>query len=111
MKNFIALIISFLLVSASAYASTLTTMGAASCGEWEEARHSKDSPSASALYEAWLVGDLNGLAVATQVDFLKDTNIQSYFLWVDNYCKSYPLKDLSLAGFRLSLELAAQMHK
>jgi len=85
MKNFLVLIILFLLASPGA--------------------------SASALYEAWLVGDLNGLAVATQVDFLKDTNIQSYFLWVDNYCKSYPLKDLSLAGFRLSLELAAQMHK
>jgi hypothetical protein len=111
MKNTLMLIIFFLLASASAYASAVTTMGAASCGEWVEARHNKDSPSASALYEAWLVGDLNGLAVATQVDFLKDINIQSLFLWVDNYCKSNPLKDLSLAGFRLSLELTAQMHK
>lgn len=111
MQNLFALIFFILLASVSAHASALTTMGAASCREWEEVRHSKDSASASALYEAWLVGDLNGLAVATQVDFLKNTNIQSYFLWVDNYCKSNPLKDLSLAGFSLSLDLIAKMRK
>lgn len=81
-----------------------TVRGAASCGDWvvERANHGVGTFG----NEAWLVGYLSGIATVTNTNFLKGTDNPSLFLWMDNFCKSNPLSDVSDGGAKLYLELS-----
>lgn len=57
---------------------------------------------------AWLVGFLSGIAVAKNSDFIKGTDGESILLWMDNYCRSNPLKGISDGGGALFYELKKQ---
>ena len=89
-----------MLATASFEGQAFTIRGARSCGQWVEARKGGYNPA-----ESWLVGFLSGAALGANVDILKGTDNLSLFLWVDNYCRANPLKDLDDAGVDLFLEL------
>ena len=62
------------------------------------------------LYKSWLMGYISGLsmelnATILKVDVLKDTDAESLFLWMDNYCKTNPLNTLSDGELELFVEL------
>ena len=103
----IVLAASSLLLSATAFeAQAVTILGSRSCGTWVSERSLK---SLGALVnETWLVGYLSGLAYGSDKDFLKGTDNESLFLWVDNYCRANPLKTTFEAGETLHLELIKQ---
>lgn len=63
----------------SANANALAIFGARSCGVWVEHRTRSDATQARAS-EAWLVGFLSGLVIATDTDALRDSENESIFL-------------------------------
>lgn len=84
-------------------AQTLQLRGVRSCGEWV-----KDKEMPAIGNQAWLVGYLSGIAVATNKSFLRGTDNESIYLWVDNYCQANPLKSVAEAGVILHFELVKQ---
>jgi hypothetical protein len=77
---------------------------APSCGEWVAHRGKSDT---LALGNAsWLLGYLSGSAVATGKNFLPGTDNASIYKWMDDYCMTNPLRDLSSGGNALASELA-----
>jgi hypothetical protein len=79
---------------------------APSCGEWMAHREKSDT---LALGNAsWLLGFLSGSAVATGKNFLAGTDNASIYKWMDNYCLTNPLRDLSSGGSALAAELTGK---
>src|SRR5450631_505028 len=69
---------------------------APSCGEWIVHREKSDT---LALGNAsWLLGYLSGLANGSGRDLLSGTENSSIYKWMDNYCRSNPLRDLASGG-------------
>ncbi len=99
MKRSILALIALSLTAHSA--SALTIRGARSCGDWVQGRTADRNTHA----EAWLVGYLSGRAVASGVDLLKGTDNPSLFLWMDNFCRAQPLKDIEDGASELVPEL------
>ena len=94
-----------LVLSATVFdAQAQTYRGAPSCGSWI----SEKVVVIRAGNERWLVGFLSGLAAVSNKDFIKGTDNESIFLWVDNYCQANPLKDVFDAGIMLATELIKQ---
>lgn len=107
MKKFICSLFAFFLLSClTTSANALSTKGARGCGVWVTDRSAGLSRSVG--NETWFIGYLSGLAVYSNKDILKDTDNDSLYLWVDNYCRSNPLKDISDAGVDLFFELKKQ---
>jgi hypothetical protein len=96
------LLISGLLSSTGVNAIGAT--GDISCGKWSKDRSSgivKDQLSLA----SWLIGYLNGVARWSEVDILTNADRESLMVWMDNYCKTYPLESIDHGGFDLSIEL------
>ena len=53
----------------------------------------------------WFLGYLSGRADESGKNFLKGTDSESIFLWLDNYCRANPDKNLDNAGLDLAREL------
>lgn len=87
--------------ASNAHATTL--YGVPSCGSWVEGRSAEGWPQV--VNKFWLNGYVSGIALDSGIDFLKNTDNNSVFLWVDNYCKANPLSDLHEAGYWLVVEL------
>ena len=83
--------------------NAVTIKGAQSCGVWVQDREAKNI-----AVQAWLIGYLSGVAVATQQDFLHGKDLPSLSLWVDNFCRANPLKDVEDAASVLGKELMKQ---
>lgn len=101
MKKKIALtLLASIAISSSSYAVNIR--GASSCGKWVKDRNERVfSPS-----QAWLVGFLSGLAIGTDRDVVRvELDNDSIYLWMDNYCKANPLKDISDGGMNLAVEV------
>lgn len=99
-----------ILLSREAFAQKITIRGMSSCGSWveEETKH-KAPGSYINTRRTWVVGYLSGLAVASDVNFWGEQNINildpsSVYLWIDNYCRTNPLKDIADASSALFLE-------
>ena len=101
MKKIIPALLFFLTFSGVSMA--VTTMGAYPCGKWVKDRSNHDW--AALADESKLAGYLSGIASASRKDFLRNTDSDSLFLWVDNYCQENPLDNLYDAGNKLSREL------
>ena len=102
-----AMTLCYLVLSATVFdAQAVSIRGGASCGVWIKERQEKGWPLVAK--QNWLMGYLSGLAVENGKDFLRTTDAESIFLWVDNYCRANPLKDIDDAGFDLSRELIKQ---
>lgn len=98
MKNILVCFIAAFLVQ-SVFA--INVRGATSCGDWVQERQLKGSTTR----QTWVVGYLSGLAVGSEVDFIGKKDNPSLFLWIDNYCRANPLKDIDDAANELALEL------
>jgi hypothetical protein len=104
--RFCALALTCLVLSATtSEAQAVMTRGAPSCGKWIA---EKGNGPMRGGYEWWLLGFLTGVAVSSDKDFLRGTDNESIYLWVDNYCSSKPLSSVTEAGDRLSEELIKQ---
>lgn len=76
---------------------------APSCGEWISHREKSDALALGNT--SWLLGYLSGLAVSRGKDFLSGTDNGSIYKWMDNYCRTNPLRDVSSGGIALAAEL------
>lgn len=100
----VALILLQVLTLPLAQAQRVLIRGVPSCGVWVKDRATKDQFNAN-----WLVGYLSGKAVGSGQNFwgrqgVNSLDYESVFLWVDNYCRANPLRDLGDAGQDLFLE-------
>jgi hypothetical protein len=105
----ISLLVGFLLLASSTIAVSASLEGgvearqAPSCGEWISHREKSDTLNLGNT--TWLLGYLSGLAVGRGKDFLSGTDNVSIFKWMDNYCRTNPLRDVGSGGIALGAEL------
>ena len=90
-----------------ASSNALDIVGAASCGDWVKDRADKGRNKVAG--ESWLVGYLSGIAIDSNKNFLKDKDVNLFYLWMDDYCKNSPLSNTAVGGRRLSMELIKKM--
>ena len=57
---------------------------------------------------AWLYGWMSAFLVVTSQDILNVADVDSYYLWIDNYCAKKPLEDLGPASIELLKVLVDQ---
>jgi hypothetical protein len=99
------------LLSLSVFASAVEIRGTRSCSKWTEEKRLADGAKEMnripvLITRSWFLGYLSGRASATGKNFLKDTDSDSIFLWLDNYCRAHPKAELDRAGDDLARELA-----
>lgn len=62
----------------------------------------------------WLAGHISGLNTgainsgASKIDALKGISTEQLLLWMDNYCKANPLKNVKAGAWALYLELTTK---
>jgi len=98
------------LLSLNLFASAVEIKGARSCAKWLEekrmANSAKDLNKIPVLItRSWFLGYLSGRADDSHRDFLKGTDSDSIFLWLDGYCQANPNMGLDKAGIDLAREL------
>lgn len=86
-------------------AHAVTVLGTPSCGAWVAERAKVDS-WLSLSYRGWLNGFLSGMSLGLNVDALAAPDNESLYLWMDNWCRANPLKNLAAGGKELFMELA-----
>ena len=98
------LIAALIVMTLSSPVFAYKAIGTVDCGKWVS-RNDKDLTSLRT--EAWLTGFMTGLNASDEQDrdSLRKVSAQQIFLWMDNYCKANPLKDVIDGGFRLMDEL------
>ena len=98
------LLTALLAMSLSTPVLAVTVFGAPDCGQWI-----KEIPMYKEQYKGWLLGFVSGLNLngrnKNDDPLEKISSAQQIFLWVDNYCKANPLKNLHQAGQLLIIEL------
>lgn len=77
--------------------------GGRSCEAWLRNTHS--AVSIGGGDESWLIGFLSGIALMSERDFLRGTDNDAIFVWVDKYCQANPSKEVADAGQEFALEL------
>lgn len=91
-----------------------TTIGNPSCGGWILSREEEKMEDAAwhtgwkvLVNNAWLTGYVSGInsSESQQIDFLKNVDGDSLYLFVDKYCQEHPLDDISQAADALYAEL------
>jgi len=103
MRNFAATASAIACFMVSNAEATVTIIGTRGCGEWANAKNTSKID-----YEAmsvWVLGFLNGLAVATDKDVLRGLDVFAIPLWMDKYCSSNPLSNLPDGAVALFAEL------
>ena len=83
--------------------AAITVVGGKSCGEWIKYRHEGGWPKV--IVQNWLMGYLSGVAMESGIDYLKEAEGESVYIWVDNYCNSNPLERTVNAADKLIIEL------
>jgi hypothetical protein len=91
------------LLSFNLFASAVDIMGSRSCRKWIEEKEMNKIPVLITM--SWFLGYLSGRADESGKNFLKGTDSDSIFLWLDNYCRANPHIDLDKAGIDLTREL------
>ena len=96
--------------SFNVFASAVEMKDLRSCSKWIEEKRIAKSPKEMnrvpvLITRSWFLGYLSGRADASGRDFLKGTDSDSIFLWLDNYCHANPKMDLDTAGTDLAREL------
>jgi hypothetical protein len=72
---------------------TVGGVGLMSCGSWTAHR--------SLNAQQWVLGFLSGVGLAGQadaIDPLSGTDAEAVWAWIDNYCRSNPLKQIADAA-------------
>ena len=89
-------------------AQAIKTIGNPSCGNWVQERQ---ADGAGALrVRSWLTGHMTGIAsvmagLDLAPDLLGQTDGESIVLWMDNYCHSHPLDDVTTGSAELARDL------
>ncbi|MGB5225041.1 MAG: hypothetical protein WBN45_15330 [Arenicellales bacterium] len=102
MKNIIKVfVLMSILVSTSGYGSATIGLGWVSCSSWTNNR-SRDTLK-SAQFESWVLGFLTGaIAYGTwDKDLLNGNSVVDVIGWVDTYCRTNPLNDITDASTAL----------
>jgi len=90
-------------------ANAITMEGAPSCDDWFKGRWmEKLNGGTYAPIDAdkyWLTQYLSGIAASSGIDFMFHSDAESFYRFVDIYCKKHPLDNLSDAGGALASEL------
>jgi hypothetical protein len=86
--------------------AAIEVRGASSCGAWVSSRQANNLAARS--NELWMVAYLSGLSSGLGKDGLRGTDNASIFLFVDNYCRNNPLKDIDDAAHAVFRELLAK---
>jgi hypothetical protein len=97
----VALVVAVGISSAASDSFGVTVRGSQSCGVWL----SVQQKNARLQSETWLIGFLSGIAVALDSNFLKGTDNESIFLWMDNFCRKNPLEQIGNGASELAVEL------
>lgn len=79
---------------------------APSCGEWIV--HREKSSTLALGDTGWLLGYLSGMAANSTKDYLSGADNASIYKWMDNYCRTNPLRDVSSGAKSLTAELAGK---
>jgi hypothetical protein len=91
-RHILALAFSFAMSPASGQGISIE--GSVDCGMWAKAR----KETRSDYFEHWLLGTLNGLSLASGIEFWQAGGIgvsrEQVFLWMDNYCQKHPLSQI-----------------
>ena len=103
-KTLLAITTSLCIWLTASHAEALQIRGFTSCGTW--VKETQEDGWGIVTSRMWLLGYLSGKASGSGKDVLRGTDNDSIFLWVDNYCKANPLKDIGDAGAALFSELA-----
>ena len=106
-------IIAFLaagLFSFNAFSASVEILGSRSCNKWMDeksvANSTNDMNKVPVLItQSWFLGYLSGRADAAGKNFLKATDRDSIFVWLDNYCLANPQAGLDKAGVDLARQL------
>ena len=87
-------------------ANAVDIRGFPTCAAWLKQGEDRNYPAMTNQF--WLLGYLSGKASGLDKDFLKDTDNDTIYHWVDNYCRAYPAKDVDDAARELAKELIEQ---
>lgn len=103
-KTIITIVVSVVTFSSSG-ALAVTTFGGTDCGKWVK--------QPTETRKTWLLGYLTGLNTMNFIDTKRDVlnalnSADQAFLWMDNYCKENPLKNVSEGGLDLFLEIGSK---
>ena len=114
MKKRMMLLVGCCLLAASAWSSAAESRGSRSCSKWLEERRQAESKEdlnkiPILISKSWFLGYLSGRASRSAQDWLKGTDNESIFLWLDNYCRDQPQQDLESGA--LVLERALTQRK
>ena len=91
------------IAAAASPAGRVEPRQAPSCGEWIAHREKSDTLALSNA--SWLLGYLSGLSTSSGKDYLSGTDNASIYKWMDQYCRTNPLRDVSSGGDALAAEL------
>ena len=117
MKTLVAIVVvysylgSFGALSQDKLNYTVVGAGTNSCESWTESRrdNSKYGFILATGYQNWVLGFLSGandaLTIKHHTDILKHTDLDAVWAWVDNYCQSHPLDQISTGVEYLVVEL------
>jgi hypothetical protein len=108
MESKTAIIVALLLstTASSSLLAQVVVRGMPSCGEW--AKPDPNDVLTTVAFQRWLVGYMSGMAIASKKDILSGTDNASLFLWMDNWCRANPLKDVAMGANELYFELVKQ---
>ena len=96
-----------LLVIATVSSQSLAVVnvrGMSACGGWLN----RGNGELAQMRQAWVIGYLSGRAAATDKDLLSGTDDATIFLWLDNFCRANPNKDVEDGAAALAGELIWQ---
>jgi hypothetical protein len=106
-KQLMMLLIALIYSSHSLSANTIR--GDIACSGWLKARQYNGWVTKS--NEDWLNGFLSGLNAGTTDDWLSNSDSNSNYIYVDNFCKDHPLGSAGIAGLNLANELKERARK
>jgi hypothetical protein len=106
MKPTTLIVSAFLLLAAVSSHSfaVVNVRGMSSCSGWL----TRGTAEIALWRQAWVIGYLSGRAAATDKDFLTGTDDATIFLWLDNFCRQNPNKDVEDGAAALAAELIWQ---
>jgi hypothetical protein len=84
-------------------------VGVDSCGQFLEARR---HPGNDIAYRHWLSGFMTAVAGSRAAAGLNpaDTDLAAARVWIENYCRKYPLGNFNAAAVALANHLAAEAY-
>ncbi len=94
-----------------AEAQQVSIRGARDCGKWAVYRQTEPNSFTTAAVENWLTGFIGGLATGYNNEFWnrggREISNAQVFIWMDNYCRENPLKDIVDGAMLLFNEVVA----